>query len=123
MKAQLSFEMQLYLALAGIALLFAVSEFVKASPEITGSITGYRIAEFVDLLNENMLAGNSTFLAYLPEGLCNSSAIGSSMDTSVGTYETVTGITVNGSAFCPDNSFARLYLKYSAAGGPVEVSR
>lgn len=123
MKTQLSFEMQLYLAIAGIAMLFAVTELVKVSPEINEATMGYRMAEFVDLLNENILAGNSTFLAYLPEGLCNSSVRDNSINTSFGIYETVVGISVNGSTFCPDNSFARLYLEYAAGGNQVKVLR
>lgn len=115
--------MQLYMAIAGIALLFAVTAFAESSPEITSSVAGYRMMEFTDLLNENILAGNSSFVAYLPSGLCNATVDGDSISTGAGKFTVVSGISVAGQAFCPDGTYSRLYLGYGAADGYVEVSR
>ncbi len=122
MKAQLSFEMQLYIALAGMALLFSLSEIAKISPSVRGAASGYRMMEFVDILNENVLSGNSTFVAYIPGGACNSTVDGTEMKTVYGSFGIAGGIALENSPFCPDGMLSRLYLSYGARGG-VAVSR
>lgn len=121
MKGQLSFELQLYIALAGIALLAALTEFARLSPNLAYSVDGYGMTEFMELLNSNILMGNSSFVAYLPEGLCNATAESGYLRTSHGSYASVAGLSIEGSALCPDGGSARLYLDYS--GGSVVVSR
>lgn len=114
--------MQLYLAIAGVALLFALSEFMKASPYVANTVSGYKIMGFVEVLNENILSGNSTFVAYLPSGICNASIVVDAIETRYGSFATAGNVSVENSSFCPDGVQARLYLSYGQGGGVV-VSR
>lgn len=114
--------MQLYMAIAGMAVLFAALEIVRASPQMAGSALGYRMMEFVDILNSNIMNGNSSFVAYLPAGLCNSTVRGNWIDTEYGAFSSVSDIHVRNQTFCPDQTSARLYLSENESGY-VEVLR
>ncbi len=122
-NAQMSFEMQLYMALAGVALLFAAAEIARAAPEIYGTVGGYEVGEFVSLVNENILLGNSSFRAWIPEGMCNATAGGGEVGTRYGNFSTVAGLSFANSTFCPGGESSLIYLSYGLPGGEVGVSR
>ncbi len=122
-KAQISFEMQLYMALAGLALLFAAGEIARATPEMRLAVGEYNVGVFIGLVNENILSGNSSFEAWIPEGMCNATARGTEVETPYGNFSTIVGLNITNSTFCPDGESSWLRLSYGLLGGGVGVSR
>lgn len=113
MKAQISLELELYLAVASIAMLFSIVELLRAYPNIAGQASGYGLMELAESINENILLGNSSMLAWLPQGACNSTVRGNEFETEHGTFALVSSVSFNGQPFCPDNQNVRLLLGYS----------
>ena len=116
MRIQLSFEMQLYTALAGIAILAALSEMAWSAPRIISSVERYSIGSFVDTMNENVLEGNATFVAYVPVALCNATFNGDALHTAYGPFPTVAEIGAVVGTFCPGGGMSRLHLTYYGNG-------
>lgn len=123
MKLQISLELELYLALAGIALFFSFLLFKGSYSYIAGDISGYKIMEFSSALNDNLLAGNTHFTAYLPPGLCNSSAKGNEIITRYGTFYIPGRLLIENGTFCPDSETAIFYLLYNASSSSMVLRR
>lgn len=122
MKAQLSLELELYMALAGMALLFALAEFARYAQGIEIGISAYRISGFVDALNENLLSGNYSFSAYVPQGVCNATVNGSELHTAYGAFSLASEVSLRGGVLCPGGETMELSISYNATAGLVEVS-
>lgn len=119
MKAQISLELELYLAIASIALLFSVIGLSRAYPNIAWQASGYGMMGLAEAINENILLGNSSMVAWLPRGACNSTVKGNELSTAHGAFALVSSVSFNGYPFCPDNRNARLLLGYGPGGGVV----
>ena len=84
-KAQISIEIMLYIAMAGIALLFALRMLMAYRTTMAGRLDRYRISVFVEGIEEGVESG-SRFAAYVPAGLCNATSSPGMISTAYGTY-------------------------------------
>jgi hypothetical protein len=121
LKAQLSLELLVYIALAGISLSFALSEAAKASAGTGNKIHLSEIAQFVNALNEGLMGGNSTsFRIFVPQGLCTSNVTGDLLSTQYGSFYLVESLHDLGKAFCPDDAYASFEIFYYSEGAELE---
>ena len=116
MKAQISLELELYLAIASIAMLFSIVGLSRVYPNIAGQASGYGLMGLAESINENILLGNSSMSAWLPQGACNSTVNGNEFKTGRGAFSLISSVSFNGYPFCPDNQNVRLLLSYSPGG-------
>ncbi len=121
-KAQISLELMLYLSLAAIAILIAASESIRMLPKAEGIISTYYTERLASEISYGIMAGNITFYAYVPKGLCNASASGDHLYTQYGGFPEAASLALSGSPFCPGGNYTRLYLEYET-NGTVVVSK
>lgn len=113
MKIQISFEVMVYFAIAGLALLFGLTVLASEWHIITESIDSYSLYIFVSSVNADIENGASAFQVYVPQGACNSTIHNNAMGTQYGTFYFLDMIRVANSAFCPDGRYSDLIANYS----------
>ncbi|MGA3020843.1 MAG: hypothetical protein ABSD68_02755 [Candidatus Micrarchaeales archaeon] len=121
LKAQLSLELLIYIALAGISLSFALSEAAKASAGTGNEIHLFEIVQFVNSLNEALMGGNgSSFRAFVPQGLCISNITGNLLSTQYGSFYLTEPLHDPNKALCPDGTYASFSIFYGLEGANLE---
>lgn len=122
MRAQLSLELLLYLALAGLSFAVALHAVSGSMAKISNGIGAFEVSQFVDTINSHLFAGSQfSIKLYLPQGLCNSTVSGASITTRYGAFVFVAPVAVQQGALCPDGVFASLNV--SVLNGSVQISR
>lgn len=121
MRAQLSFELLVYFALAGIAMLSAASFLAARWPGIAVEEQGYAVSNFVNALDAEAADGAGSFYAYLPPGVCNSTQSPGELVTGSGTFYLLGNMAFAAGSLCPDGTYATLHLSYE--GDEELVSR
>ncbi len=122
MRAQLSLELLVYVALAGISLAFALSAAAAPLAKAGYELRAYGIAQFVDEINSALLQheyGSGFF--YLPSGLCPSSVQGNELVTAYGEFALAGPVAAYGSVFCPDGMVANMSI--GSANGTALLER
>ena len=76
MKAQLSFEMLLYLGISLASIAAGIYAYAYGKGEISRAAGAYSLEELVAAVNSNAGFQSSSFYAYVPEGICNASLSG-----------------------------------------------
>ncbi len=114
MKLQISFELLLYMAIAGIALLFGVVMLASKWSDINGSVDSLSVYYFINSLNEELTSGASSFSLYVPKGACNSTISGNKVQTIYGTYYLTSGIDMPQGLLCPDGQSANFTVSYAS---------
>ncbi len=112
MKLQISFELLLYMAIAGIALLFGVVMLASKWPDISLSVDSLGFYSFINSLNEELSSGASSFSLYVPKGACNSTISGNKIQNTYGTYYLTSGISMQQGILCPDGRSANFTVSY-----------
>lgn len=122
MKAQLSLELLLYISLAGLSLAFALGAASGAMVKVGNEIGSFEISQFVNRINTLLLTESSAqFSAYLPRGLCSSSASGSLLATRYGNFYFTQRVNAQAETFCPDGVYAELAI--STVNNSTYISR
>jgi hypothetical protein len=113
MRAQLSLELLVYLSLAGLSFLFAISAANRASASTAISVQRFEISQFANSVGGEVAAGSAaSFSAFVPKGLCNATLGEGALITSVGTFYLPMRIYAPEGTFCPDGTYARLEVSY-----------
>ena len=116
MRAQLSLELMLYVTLAGLALLFALSTIAKVSARINSGLQTFEVSQFVNDINNALTSNDSALVdVFLPRGLCNSTASGSALETPYGTLYLASRLYVAANTFCPDDVYASFKISYNSS--------
>ncbi|MDE1855122.1 MAG: hypothetical protein KGH57_02260 [Candidatus Micrarchaeota archaeon] len=111
MRAQLSLELLLYVALAGLSFAFAASAVETSSAKLGGSVVSFETGQFVDALNTAMLeTGSFSGNFYVPRGLCDSEISGDRIAVGGGLLYFVMDVNASPSVFCPDGVNATLRI-------------
>lgn len=111
MRAQLSLELLVYVALAGFSLAFVLSTAAAPLARAGYELHAYAISQFVGSINSALLQhayGNGSF--YLPPGLCQSGVVANGLETAYGTFGLVEPVALEGNVFCPDGTAANLSI-------------
>ena len=121
MRAQLSLELLIYMSLAGISFLLAISAASSASAGEAKSIQAFEVSQFVSSVGTELAAGStSSFSAFLPRGLCNYTLKGDSLLTAFGAFSIPEPLNSPPGTFCPDGVYAELRLTYGSGGAVLE---
>ncbi|MDE1851242.1 MAG: hypothetical protein KGH69_00950 [Candidatus Micrarchaeota archaeon] len=115
MKAQMSFELLLYLSLAGLSMLYFVANMAAIAPKLGGAMLSYSVSAMESGIYEKLVSGYATFQEYVPTGTCSSGA-------PAGTDFLYAMQIANGS-FCPDGVYATFSGYYDQTNGTYRVSR
>ncbi|MEM0147064.1 MAG: hypothetical protein QXR85_00170 [Candidatus Micrarchaeaceae archaeon] len=110
MRAQLSLEFLIYVGLAGVSLAIVGAAIPALLGKANAYASSYAAASFVNAVNTALISGNATVSAYLPMGLCNSSAKGDVLETQWGTFYFVAPLLV-GDALCPSGMQATFAIE------------
>ncbi len=87
MRGQLSLELLVYLSLAGLSFMFAITAAGRASASEARSVQEFDISQFVNQVSSEIAAGSaSSFGAYVPKGLCNATLGGGTLLTGTGAF-------------------------------------
>ncbi|MDE1874204.1 MAG: hypothetical protein KGI04_03750 [Candidatus Micrarchaeota archaeon] len=122
MKAQLSLELLLYAALAGLSLLFALGAVGEAGGRLGESVASFQISQLVYALNSAMLnGGQSSGSFYLPAGLCGATISGDVLHDYGHDFYLSSAANASPGLFCPDGVQATLTL--SIVNGAYRISR
>ncbi len=122
MRAQLSLELLVYLALAGLSLAVVLHAASAPLAKAGYAVRVYGISQFVGQLNERLVSGaygNGSM--YLPAGLCPTGAQHGQLETAYGTFSLLTPVALSGNVFCPDGVVAGLRIEIS--NGTALISR
>jgi hypothetical protein len=123
LKAQLSLELLIYIALAGISVSFALSAAAKASTRTGNEIHLSEMVQFVNSLNVELMDGNGTsFRIFVPQGLCVSNLAGDLLSTQYGSFYLVEPLHDLNNTFCPDDTYASFEIFYNPEGANLERS-
>jgi len=123
LKAQLSLELLIYVALAGISLSFALSEAAKASTRAGNEMHISEIVQFVNSLNEGLMDGkNVSFRVFVPQGLCVSNISDNLLLTQYGSFYLSEPLHDLDKALCPDGTYASFNISYNPEGANLERS-
>ena len=121
MRLQISFELLLYLSVAGIALLFGLMMLASRWSGINNSVNSLGIYYFINSLNEELASGAMSFSLFVPRGTCNSTVSGHAIVNRYGTYYLTGNIKVPAGIFCPDGQPANFTVSYGT--GAWVISR
>ena len=120
MRGQLSLELLIYLSLAGLSFLFAITAANRASASEARSVQAFEVSQFVNGVSSEIAAGSTaSFSAYVPKGLCGATLGGGTLVTQAGTFYLPDRIGAPGGAFCPDGAYARLEVSYGIGGATL----
>ena len=86
MKAQMSLEFMLYVALGGLALLAALGIATGREAGLNLSIQRFELSSLVAEINGDIAAGSGFAEAYVPASFCNASAEGDELVTAYGSF-------------------------------------
>ncbi|MCL4389703.1 hypothetical protein M1397_03825 [Candidatus Marsarchaeota archaeon] len=100
MKAQLSFEMLIYLGLSLASIAAAVYAYVYGRGAVSGAAATYSLEEFVAAVNSNAGFQSSSFYAYVPNGLCNASLLGNMLIYRNATYYFESNVSIAKGLLC-----------------------
>ena len=100
-KAQLSFEFLVYIAVSAVSLAFALLIFSNGIAEINNVSNRAFVQQFVSSVNSNMWYGQSRFAAYLPGAICNAVVSNQNITYQNTTYYFDGNISTAGSGLCP----------------------
>jgi hypothetical protein len=102
----MSLEMLLYVALAGLSIAFALRSLGTARPYMLRYMHYYEAYGIAQGINQAILSGlpYSSFNAYIPRGMCNSTASGNELHTPYGDLPLMSDISLNSSALCAGNA-------------------
>lgn len=102
LKAQMSLELMLYIALAGLSMVGALAILRSGGAAASSYGNRYKAYEFAESVNYAAESGSGKPVQVsLPAGMCNSTMQGSALSTQYGTFYLVPGIYINTSALCP----------------------
>ena len=116
MRLQISFELLIYLTLAGLSTVFALAVLAARWPGIVKSIDSYSVSSFVSSVNGKIAAGATAFSLYVPPGLCNSTIVGDEIRTEYGTYYLDSAASAESGIFCPGGAVSGFTVTYSGSG-------
>jgi hypothetical protein len=122
MRAQLSLELLVYLALACVSLAIVLHAASAPLAKAGYAIRAYGISQFVEQLNGRLVSGaygNGSM--YLPTGLCPTGAQHGQLETAYGAFALVAPVALAGNAFCPDGVTAGINIE--EMNGTAYVSR
>ncbi len=112
-RAQLSLELMLYVALAGLSLAFALGIFSREVSAVGKGVGAFEMSQFVGALNDKLLSGSAGgFSVFLPPGVCNSTLSNASLLSAQGVFYLVRPVEA-GNALCPDGTSAALSIGYN----------
>ncbi|MCL5239638.1 MAG: hypothetical protein M1286_04190 [Candidatus Marsarchaeota archaeon] len=115
LRAQLSLELLLYLALAGLSLAAAIGAVAKAEAGMGNGIASFELEQFSSMVDAGLLEnGSFTANTYIPAGLCDSVVYGNELETAHGTLYFAYQLNVTHSAFCPDGRYAVISASVSS---------
>jgi len=108
-RAQLSLELLVYVALAGLSFALAIGAVSKAWTSIGKSAYAFELSQFADAINAALLSsGSFSETLYLPPGLCGAAPHGNMLETAYGSIYFAYAINASPQAFCPDGEYARI---------------
>ena len=100
MKAQLSFEFLIYMAVSGISLAVMLGMFIRAqSVQNSMNLRSY-VEELAASINANMNYRSSSFSAYVPSNLCNATVVNGTLVTVQGSFQLDGQLELLGNALC-----------------------
>ncbi len=94
MRLQLSFELMLYMAMAGISMLISLRLLASYEAYMRSSMGRYAIATFVENTEEAVENGAYSFAEYVPAGLCNATSGPGIIHTQYGAFYLSSGILI-----------------------------
>ncbi len=102
MRAQMSFEMLLYMSLSGIAILFAAHMVAAGEPGFQKALGSYEASAFVQAINDNIAQGDFArpLQVQVPSGLCGASSQGGALQTQYGSFEFITDVEIGANVLC-----------------------
>ena len=113
MRTQISFEVMVYFAIAGIALLFSLTALISEWHGITNAVDSYSLYAFSGEISKNMENRIYAFRIYVPVGACNATFHDNLMSTEYGTFYFPAMARAANSVFCPDGKYSNLTVAYS----------
>ncbi|VVB77045.1 Uncharacterised protein [uncultured archaeon] len=117
MKAQLSLELMLYAALAGVSFVFVLGPLAKEAHSLVGGASSLARSQFLDLVNAELFERNTAaFRAFVPPSMCNSTVSDAVLFSGKGKYPLAMPLALSSNALCPDGSWASLRFAYDGAG-------
>lgn len=116
MRAQMSFELLLYLSLAGLSLLYFVANMAAIIPRLGATTLSYSISAMESDIYGRLVSGSTTFQEYVPAGACSAGV--PTEDTSF-----LYALRIGNGSFCPDGAYATFSGHYDQLNGTYEVSR
>ncbi len=122
MRAQLSLELMLYVALAGLSFAFALGVTERSYAGIGASTGSFGLSQFIDVINGALLSsGAFSGNVYLPQGLCEATANNNSISTRYGSFYIVDKVSFAPGTMCPDGEYANIAV--SVRGGIAYINR
>lgn len=122
MRAQLSLELLLYVALAGLSFAFAIGAVSRAWSGLGGSEGAFEMTQLADTINTALLQnGAFSGTVYLPTGMCAANASGNALTTPHGALYFIDVVNTTSTTFCPDGTYANLSVVVT--GGTAYFSR
>lgn len=101
MQAQMSFELLLYVSLAGASIAAAAAMMHSGAGTVLAYVDRYRAYQLVGEMNAMAVQGlQQQVPVYIPPGMCNSTISGSVLSTGYGDMYLYPGVYVNTSSLC-----------------------
>jgi hypothetical protein len=108
-RAQLSLELLVYVALAGLSFALAIGAVSKAWTSLGKSAYAFELSQFADAINAALLSsGSFSETLYLPPGLCGAASHRNTLETEYGSIYFVYAINASPQVFCPDGEYAQI---------------
>ena len=120
MRAQLSLELLIYVALAGLSLASTLPWAARLIGHVAAEKSAYEISQFVNALNTNLIEGSSRFSAFVPKGVCGANVSGVQLVTNSGSFYLIEPLAAQG-ALCPDGIYASFLI--TGNGTRLEIER
>jgi hypothetical protein len=108
MRAQLSFEFLVYVAVSGASLAVMLGLFARSQAVQSNIRAASYTEELIASINANMAYSSSSFSAYVPEGLCGAAVANDALVTSFGSFTLNNPLIIAGNALCPGQGIERL---------------
>ena len=102
-KAQMSFELMVYLAIAGTSMVATIPIFAKAAISITNANAGAELENFVAQVNANMAYQKSAFHAFVPGAICGAGLYADRLVYANQSYYLDAELEANGTRLCEES--------------------
>lgn len=115
MRAQISLELLIYVALAGLSLASTLPWAARLIGHVATEESTYGISQFVNALNTKLIDGSNEFSAFVPKGLCGANMSGAQLVTNSGVFYLIEPLAVRGK-LCPDGTYASFLITENETG-------